>query len=224
MPSEQQSRNTPNSQAESAESSRPEVDDITEPELQHSKSDQDLKIHDSVTSEKLQWETRSMGPPALPASKMKQQPQHNSPSTQQPDNVKGSTPEEVELNTKPTVDEIVSEESQQDSQRPYTRGVTDSQEVPSSDDVEDELGDFDWTDLQVRYHERMAELNAQEHTLSQEYRRLCDVRRSSPFIMIQKLTSSQYFGVWAGTGTGHEVNRSHKRYGNWFYPVPCIIN
>ncbi|TKA48126.1 hypothetical protein B0A54_01618 [Friedmanniomyces endolithicus] len=69
---------------------------------------------------------------------------------------------------------------------------SDSVSTPS--EPHDRIAEFDWTDLERRYHHRMDELGATEHQIYDEFNQLCD-----------------FFGVWAATSQVHEVDRSYKR-------------
>ena len=119
----------------------------------------------------------SMGPPALPASRMKQQRKRKSMSVQPPGVDETSTTEASELITSPVIDSV-SESSEQEDQNLIAQHTASPPVSSSPVEIENELTDFDWHDFQVRYHEKMAELSAQEHALSKEYGALCDVRHS----------------------------------------------
>lgn len=61
-----------------------------------------------------------------------------------------------------------------------------SQDIPSSpSDPQDEIEDFDWSDLQLRYHNRMIELNAKEQGIFAEFNDLCGVGTFWPTSLLQ---------------------------------------
>ncbi|KAK3675645.1 hypothetical protein LTR78_004286 [Recurvomyces mirabilis] len=81
--------------------------------------------------------------------------------------------------------------------------VTSESTIPDDEEVlhslmpsepQDEIADFDWTDLQARYHDRMTELQHNELKIVDEFSQLCD-----------------FFGIWADSMQTHEVGRSFKR-------------
>ena len=76
---------------------------------------------------------------------------------------------------------------------------------------QDKIEDFDWNDLQHRYHDKITEVNDTERRIMEEFNGLCDA--SFPYPYSFYLTDLlQYFSVWAQTGSAHEVDRSFKRY------------
>ncbi|TKA38628.1 hypothetical protein B0A54_09564 [Friedmanniomyces endolithicus] len=66
--------------------------------------------------------------------------------------------------------------------------------ISTPSEPHDMIAEFDWTDLERRYHRRMDELGATEHQIYDEFNQLCD-----------------FFAVWAATSQVHEVDRSYKR-------------
>ena len=46
---------------------------------------------------------------------------------------------------------------------------------PTLSDPQDKIEDFDWNDLQQRYHDKIAQLDAMEHSILGEFGKLCDV-------------------------------------------------
>lgn len=46
---------------------------------------------------------------------------------------------------------------------------------PTLSDPQDKIEDFDWNDLQQRYHDKIAQLDATEHSILGEFGKLCDV-------------------------------------------------
>ncbi|KAK0942568.1 hypothetical protein LTR29_005829 [Friedmanniomyces endolithicus] len=85
---------------------------------------------------------------------------------------------------------------------------SDSVSTPS--EPHDRIAEFDWTDLERRYHHRMDELGATEHQTYDEFNQLCDV--NFPYeAHDMDADDAQFFGVWAATSQVHEVDRSYKR-------------
>ncbi|KAK0352805.1 hypothetical protein LTR02_015307 [Friedmanniomyces endolithicus] len=81
---------------------------------------------------------------------------------------------------------------------------------PTPSEPHDRIADFDWTDLERRYHHRMDELGATEHQIYDEFNQLCDV--NFPYeAHDMDADDAQFFGVWAATSQVHEVDRSYKR-------------
>ncbi|KAK4499251.1 hypothetical protein PRZ48_009764 [Zasmidium cellare] len=87
--------------------------------------------------------------------------------------------------------------------KPSTQAKTeedDAETDASGSDEEDDdepqnrIEDFDWTDLQQRYHNKMGEFDQKELAIMSEFSALAD-----------------YFNVWAQAGSHKDVERSFKR-------------
>ncbi|KAG9520953.1 hypothetical protein KCU99_g7808, partial [Aureobasidium melanogenum] len=70
----------------------------------------------------------------------------------------------------------------------------DQHDEEDATDPQEEMEPFDWQGLETSYLKAMAECKAEEDAHLQEFASL-----------------SQFFGVWAGTISGHEQKRSHQR-------------
>ncbi|KAF1989583.1 hypothetical protein K402DRAFT_349509 [Aulographum hederae CBS 113979] len=79
-------------------------------------------------------------------------------------------------------------------------GLEESQDEGGHDSSDDDAGpgdkieDFDWDDLERRYHDAIKERDDDEHRMYQEFQKLME-----------------YFQVWAQTTSNHENDRSFKR-------------
>ncbi|TKA82857.1 hypothetical protein B0A55_00984 [Friedmanniomyces simplex] len=74
--------------------------------------------------------------------------------------------------------------------------------VSTPSEPHDRIADFDWTDLERRYHHRMGELGRTENQIYEDFNQLCDASRQR---------KQAFFSVWAATSHTHEVDRSYKR-------------
>ncbi|KAK0795969.1 hypothetical protein LTR02_003854 [Friedmanniomyces endolithicus] len=82
--------------------------------------------------------------------------------------------------------------------------------VSTPSEPHDRIAEFDWTDLERRYHHRMEGLGATEHQIYDEFNQLCDVHNLHQ-AHDWNADDAQFFGVWAATSQVHEVDRSYKR-------------
>ncbi|KAK3714736.1 hypothetical protein LTR37_007716 [Vermiconidia calcicola] len=164
---------------------------VGEGEATTSQSRQVIKTTDPPSTFKPSTQAHSMPPPQSPASSMgppSQKPPRSgqgtvsAQSSQSPPARPGSTQHDAAKQQKPISD--VSDESSDDTVE------SDSAQV----DPQAKIENFDWQDLQQRYHDKIAELDATEHNILGEFNSLCD-----------------YFSVWAQTGSHREVDRSFKR-------------
>lgn len=74
------------------------------------------------------------------------------------------------------------------------RPPPDQHDEESGTDPQEEMNPFDWQTLETEYLNAMAKCKAEEDAHLQDF-----------------TTLSQFFGVWAGTISGHEQKRSHQR-------------
>ncbi|KAK5677921.1 hypothetical protein LTS10_009804 [Elasticomyces elasticus] len=81
-----------------------------------------------------------------------------------------------------------------DSETTIPDDVSSEEDDPMTEEPDVKIVDFNWTDLEERYHKRMGELSATEDEIYAEFNDLCN-----------------FFGVWASTSQTHEVSRSYKR-------------
>ncbi|KAK5687970.1 hypothetical protein LTR17_026603 [Elasticomyces elasticus] len=81
-----------------------------------------------------------------------------------------------------------------DSETTIPDDVSSEEDDPMTEEPDVKIVDFNWTDLEERYHKRMGELGATEEQIYAEFNDLCN-----------------FFGVWASTSHTHEVSRSYKR-------------
>ncbi|KAL1636849.1 hypothetical protein SLS56_000943 [Neofusicoccum ribis] len=74
--------------------------------------------------------------------------------------------------------------------------LADAQAQTEDDELDpgQPLADFDWTELEARYHGAMKERNAEEQELFNEFERLMN-----------------FFQMWANTTTFHETDRTFTR-------------
>ncbi|GME40278.1 Zinc finger fyve domain-containing protein 19 [Neofusicoccum parvum] len=74
--------------------------------------------------------------------------------------------------------------------------LADAQAQTEEDELDpgQPLADFDWTELEARYHGAMKERNAEEQELFNEFERLMN-----------------FFQMWANTTTFHETDRTFTR-------------
>jgi hypothetical protein len=79
-----------------------------------------------------------------------------------------------------------------------------------TDEPQDQIADFDWKDLEVRYNLKMDDIAERERAIYAEFTQMCNVCFSR-LMTLQILTFGQFFGVWASTSQTHEVDRSFKR-------------
>ncbi|TKA21919.1 hypothetical protein B0A50_08567 [Salinomyces thailandicus] len=70
----------------------------------------------------------------------------------------------------------------------------DSSGSETPGDPNDNIADFEWGDLERRYHKKMTDLDTNEHKIMGDFNALCS-----------------FFAVWAETSRTHEVDRSFKR-------------
>ncbi|KAK0260075.1 hypothetical protein LTS09_005410 [Friedmanniomyces endolithicus] len=82
--------------------------------------------------------------------------------------------------------------------------------ISTPSEPHDMIAEFDWTDLERRYHRRMDELGATEHQIYDEFNQLCDVIDPHKAHDVDA-DRAQFFAVWAATSQVHEVDRSYKR-------------
>ncbi|KAK5721062.1 hypothetical protein LTR15_007026 [Elasticomyces elasticus] len=82
--------------------------------------------------------------------------------------------------------------------------VSSEEDDPMTEEPDVKIVDFNWTDLEERYHKRMGELGATEQQIYAEFNDLCN-----------------FFGVWASTSHTHEVSRSYKRLKTQTTLVQC---
>lgn len=77
----------------------------------------------------------------------------------------------------------------QDGEGNGTEYETDTDASDSDESVpEEQIKDFDWTDLETRYHEKIQELGEQEHQLMGEFNQLMDVSDAVACCYISVLT------------------------------------
>lgn len=115
---------------------------------------------------KLKTVAHNMSPPPVPSFSI-QQPFRTPPSAQPPQKQKAEQSQQTEP--------IPAEPKRMPSrERPKTPESDDPD--TQLDDPQDRIADFDWIDLQHRYHDRMKELNQEEEDAMDEFRRLCQVR------------------------------------------------
>ncbi|KAK3709275.1 hypothetical protein LTR37_011013 [Vermiconidia calcicola] len=164
---------------------------IGEVEAATSQSKQANTAADPSSTFKPSTQAHSMPPPQIPASSMisssykpprSGQGTVSAQSSQAQPAKPGSTQHDAAKQQKPISD--VSDESSDDTVE------SDSSQA----DPQTKIENFDWQDLQKRYHDKIAELDATEHNILGEFNSLCD-----------------YFSVWAQTGSHREVDRSFKR-------------
>ena len=117
----------------------------------------------------------SMPPPSLPASKvLSQKPprsgQRSVLSTQALQ--QGEKVDAVPDDSNPGQDTHSNQHSSTDGEDEED----DELDAPTSSEPEHAIDDFDWSDLQERYHDRMKQLDDQESTIINEFNSLCDAR------------------------------------------------
>ncbi|KAF2088274.1 hypothetical protein K490DRAFT_64953 [Saccharata proteae CBS 121410] len=93
----------------------------------------------------------------------------------------------------PMIQDSDSDSQNVTSVKPNQQNVNDEEEEEQSDPTE-ELAEFDWTDLQERYHDAMKKLQAEETQIGIEFTDLM-----------------KFFELWAQTTAAHEVDRSFTR-------------
>ncbi|GAB1744556.1 hypothetical protein NU219Hw_g1960t1 [Hortaea werneckii] len=140
------------------------------------------------------FETQSEMPPSFPLSSTMGPPEVPSRSelssqkTLQDQSANSAKPTPPSQTVKPFVDYV---DANSDT-------TTDDQHDDEASELQgephDRIEDFDWDDLRRRYHSKMNEITAKEHSILDEFSSLCE-----------------YFGVWAQASETHEVGRSFKR-------------
>ncbi|KAK1058574.1 hypothetical protein LTR74_013297 [Friedmanniomyces endolithicus] len=152
----------------------------------------------------------TMPPPAgKPASTMAP------PSSRPPQSGQGSQTAQT-THTAPTQQQTAPKPITPSHQRANESSEATIPDDASSDGIStpsephDRIAEFDWTDLERRYHRRMDELGATEHQSYDEFNQLCDVHNLHQ-AHDWNADDAQFFGVWAATSQVHEVDRSYKR-------------
>ncbi|KAI6856426.1 hypothetical protein KC319_g6731 [Hortaea werneckii] len=125
----------------------------------------------------------TMGPPEVPSRS-----ELSSQKTLQDENASSAKPALSSQPVKPFVDyDDANSDTTTDDQH-------DDEASELQSEPHDRIEDFDWDELRRRYHSKMNEITAKEHSILNEFSSLCE-----------------YFGVWAQASESHEVGRSYKR-------------
>ncbi|RMY91756.1 hypothetical protein D0862_09655 [Hortaea werneckii] len=125
----------------------------------------------------------TMGPPEVPSRS-----ELSSQKTLQDENANSAKPALSSQPVKPFVDyDDANSDTTTDDQH-------DDEASELQSEPHDRIEDFDWDELRRRYHSKMNEITAKEHSILNEFSSLCE-----------------YFGVWAQASESHEVGRSYKR-------------
>lgn len=126
--------------------------------------------------------SHSMPPPLIPASSMPPPSQKPPPSGQQSQNSQPRT-QQHETGASETQDDNL-----QSSGDVTVSDDTESSESPFIGDARDELENFDWKDLEQRYHDKIHELNSKESEIMMEFDKLCSVSYVLVYVLAALIT------------------------------------
>ena len=185
------------------DSSSTAIGDIDTASIQHK---QGSSVTISSVTIKPSTAAHTMPPPPAPTSGMLPPSQKPPRSGQGPVNMQSS-----QLKTDKATDGSSTEQSKDPNPND---SIKDDGEVSDSSmlsDPRDRIEDFDWDDLQHRYHDKIDQLNATEGSIMNEFNNLCDVCMCDSRLSTL-LTSVQYFSIWTQAGSNREVDRTFKRY------------
>jgi hypothetical protein len=153
-----------------------------------------------------------MPPPGVEATQQvdsSQWPPQSGQDSQAPRTAQtGSTQFMAELNTDAQEGKLAKDKAA--TVETALRDRTESNASSSANDPETELEEFNWIDLEERYHSRMKEIEVEESAMMLEFGNLCNVSLSANIAM-SSAYPFQYFEIWAQAGSQREVDRSFKR-------------
>lgn len=185
-PSRKRSQEEMNAEAESAnESSMTIVDEIDRSARQNQPTAKEV---DSSATKMSSAHAHSMPPPPAPASIKLPPSQKPSRSGQGSQNTQNSQSQmrEPEKTTQSANETLDGNSSKDDAMNDYT----ESSESLVTGDPKVKIEDFNWRNLQERYHAKMKELNATEHNILAEFENLCNVSDHLNGRLTSPLTSS----------------------------------
>lgn len=144
-------------------------------------------------------ETSEMPPPQFPASASRKRTPQSTELL--------SSPVKPESPPKRSTSPVLSDFNERDDSE------TDGPDPEVAEDLggpEEALTNFEWQDLELRYHRQVDELNSVQDGIMSEFEGLSNVR--TPFLMARHLLmEAQFFARWADVGSKHEIDRSFKR-------------
>ncbi|KAK5112500.1 hypothetical protein LTR62_004257 [Meristemomyces frigidus] len=143
------------------------------------------QAHDNGIPSSTAETTSMLPPPTKPkATPEPQQPPHAGQGNQSGRDVQHvATPSQAQP---PPIDGSLTEPAAPDND--------ETTPIAAPSDPQEPIPEFDWTDLESRYHNKMADLKKNEDEIYKEFNDLCN-----------------FFNVWANATQYHEVDRSFKR-------------
>lgn len=77
-------------------------------------------------------------------------------------------------------------------------------------DPKEPIDDFDWDELEKRFHGKMIECRHVEEEIYEEFNNLLEVSHRN-FCFMVTINAMQVYNAWASAISGHESDRAHKR-------------
>lgn len=97
-----------------------------------------------------------------------------------------------------------------DPQADMPRQSAQQNSQAESNDPKEPIDDFDWVELEKRFHSKMKECEHVEQEIYEEFNNLLEVSHRS-ICYLATFNATQVFNAWASAISGHENDRAHKR-------------